>query len=87
MSDIEEEGGRPEAVGGNEAGEHSCETAEGSNEQAGPNNDKGLLSQEKELTRNSTKQGQGTERLHSRAPGKILFPFLTSKLLRKLVQI
>ena len=59
----------PEAVGGNEAGEHSCESAEGSNEQEGPSNDIGLLNQNKEQT----------ERLHSRAPGK-LFPFLTYKL-------
>ena len=58
VSDSEEEDVCPEAVGGNEAGEHSCETAEGSNEQAGPNNDIGLLNQKKELTtRNSTKQG------------------------------
>ena len=39
----------PEAVGGNEAGEHSCETAEGSNEQAGPSNDIGLLNQKKRI--------------------------------------
>ena len=80
VSDSEEEDVCPEAVESNEAGEHSCETAEGSNEQEGPSNDIGLLNQKKELrTRNSTKQGQGTERLHSRAPGK-LFPFLTCKL-------
>ena len=43
MSDSEEEDVCPEAVESNEAGEHSCETAEGSNEQAGPSNDMGLL--------------------------------------------